>query len=535
MTLVVLAYLGGVLTIISPCILPVLPFVFARADRPFLRSGLPMLAGMVVMFGIVASFATVAGGWVVDANEYGRYAAMALLAAFGITLIFPSVADRVMQPFVSLGAKMSASAERDGGRDALLPSFLLGVATGLLWAPCAGPVLGLILTGAAIGGANIGTSLLLLAYALGAATSLALALLVGGRVFAALKRSLGVGEWIRRGLGVAVLAGVAAVALGLDTGFLTNLSTASTTKLEQSLIDRLQGEQPTRGMMQANNNMMMQAKPKAATEETNIAPEGAFPSLAGATDWLNSPPLTPEALKGKVVLIDFWTYSCINCLRAIPYVRAWAEKYKDQGLVVIGVHTPEFAFERNVANIRKAIASLKIGYPVAVDNDYAIWRAFDNNYWPAHYFIDAQGRIRYHHFGEGEYDRSERVIQRLLAEAGHNALPTELVAVNASGAEAPPSANDDRSPETYLGHNRIDNFASPGGAVFDKNHVYAAGPLQLNQWSLAGDWTINGENAALNASDGRIAFRFHARDLHLVLGPAADGKPIRFRDRKSVV
>ena len=529
MTLVVLAYLGGVLTIISPCILPVLPFVFARADRPFLRSGLPMLAGMVVMFGIVASFATVAGGWVVDANEYGRYAAMALLAAFGITLIFPSVADRVMQPFVSLGAKMSASAERDGRRDALLPSFLLGVATGLLWAPCAGPVLGLILTGAAIGGANIGTSLLLLAYALGAATSLALALLVGGRVFAALKRSLGVGEWIRRGLGVAVLAGVAAVALGLDTGLLTNLSTASTTKLEQSLIDRLQGEQPTRGMMQANNNMMMQAKPKAATEETNIAPEGAFPSLAGATDWLNSPPLTPEALKGKVVLIDFWTYSCINCLRAIPYVRAWAEKYKDQGLVVIGVHTPEFAFERNVANIRKAIASLKIGYPVAVDNDYAIWRAFDNNYWPAHYFIDAQGRIRYHHFGEGEYDQSERVIQRLLAEAGHNALPTELVAVNASGAEAPPSANDDRSPETYLGHNRIDNFASPGGAVFDKNHVYAAGPLQLNQWSLAGDWTINGENAALNASDGRIAFRFHARDLHLVLGPAADGKPIRFR------
>ena len=528
MTLVVLAYLGGVLTIVSPCILPVLPFVFARADRPFLRSGLPMLAGMVVMFAIVASFATVAGGWVVDANEYGRYAAMALLVAFGITLIFPSIADRVMQPFVGLGAKLSNSVERDGGRDALLPSFLLGIATGLLWAPCAGPVLGLILTGAAIGGANVGTSLLLVSYAFGAATSLALALLVGGRVFAALKRSLGVGEWIRRGLGVAVLAGVAAVALGLDTGFLTNLSTASTTKLEQSLIDRLQGEQPTRGMMQPNNNMMMQAKPKA--EETNIAPEGGFPSLAGATDWLNSPLLSPEALKGKVVLIDFWTYSCINCLRAIPYVRAWAEKYKDQGLVVIGVHTPEFAFERNVANIRKAIASLKIGYPVAVDNEYAIWRAFDNNYWPAHYFIDAKGQIRYHHFGEGEYDQSERVIQRLLAEAGHT-LPADLVSVNASGAEAAPSAEEARSPETYLGHNRIENFAAPGGAVFDRSHVYAdtTAPLALNQWRLAGDWTISGENAALNAAGGRIVYRFHARDLHLVLGPGADGKPLRFR------
>jgi cytochrome c biogenesis protein CcdA/thiol-disulfide isomerase/thioredoxin len=536
MTLVVLAYLGGVLTIVSPCILPVLPFVFARADRPFGRSGLPMLAGMAAMFGIVASFATVAGGWVVDANEYGRYAAMALLAGFGIALIFPSIADRAMAPFVGLGTRMSAAAERDGGRDSLWPSFLLGIATGLLWAPCAGPVLGLILTGAAINGANVGTSLLLVAYALGAATSLALALLVGGRVFGALKRSLGVGEWIRRGLGVAVLAGVIAVALGLDTGYLTNLSTASTTKLEQSLIDRLQGEQPTRGMpsnsmmMQPNNSMMMQAKPKPAAEP-NIMPEGGFPSLAGATAWLNSPPLTAEALKGKVVLIDFWTYSCINCLRAIPYVRAWAEKYKDQGLVVIGVHTPEFAFERNVANIRKAIASLKIGYPVAVDNEYAIWRAFDNNYWPAHYFIDAQGRMRHHHFGEGEYDESERVIQRLLAEAGHKELPAELVSVNASGAEAAPSAGDVRSPETYLGHNRIENFVTPGGAVFDESHVYAdsSAPLTLNQWSLKGDWTIGGENAALNASGGRIVYRFHARDLHLVLGPAADGKPIRFR------
>ena len=531
MTLLVLAYLGGVLTIVSPCILPVLPFVFARADRPFRRAGLPMLAGMVVMFGVVATFATVAGGWVVDANEYGRYAAMALLTVFGITLIFPSIADRVMQPFVGLGAKMSAAAERDGARDALLPSFLLGAATGLLWAPCAGPVLGLILTGAALNGANTGTSLLLLAYAAGAATSLALALLIGGRVFAALKRSLGVGEWIRRGLGVAVLAAVVAVALGLDTGFLTGLSTANTTKLEQSLIDRLRPQPPSGGMMQANNDntMMMQAKPKAAAAEPNIAPEGGFPSLAGATEWLNSPPLTPEALKGKVVLVDFWTYSCINCLRSIPYVRAWAEKYKDQGLVVIGVHTPEFAFERNVANIRKAIASLKIDYPVAVDNEYAIWRAFDNNYWPAHYFIDAQGRMRHHHFGEGEYDQSERVIQRLLAEAGHNELPASLVSVNASGAEAAPSANADQSPETYLGHNHFEHFASPGGAVFDQSHDYTGGSLRLNQWSLAGNWTITAEYSGLNVAGGRIAYRFHARDLHLVLGPGADNKPIRFR------
>ncbi len=381
MTLLILAYFGGVLTIVSPCILPVLPFVFARADRPFAKSVLPMLVGMALTFAAVATLAAVAGSWAVDANVYGRAVAMALLAMFGLTLIFPVFADRLMAPLVGFGARLSNSASPAGSQDAsILPSFLLGIATGFLWAPCAGPVLGLILTGAALNGANVGTSFLLLAYAAGAATSLALALAVGGRVFAAMKRSLGAGEWIRRGLGVAVLAAVIAIGFGLDTGFLTRISLSNTSSLEQSLIDRL--------------------KPSAKTDG-NLAVEGGFPSLAGATDWLNSPPLTPQGLKGKVVVIDFWTYSCINCLRSIPYVRAWAEKYKDHGLVVIGVHTPEFAFERNVANVRAAVSDLKIGYPVAIDNDYKIWRAFDNEYWPAHYFIDAQGRIRHSHFGEG--------------------------------------------------------------------------------------------------------------------------------------
>ena len=223
MTLIVLAYLGGMLTIISPCILPVLPFVFARADRPFLKSGLPMLIGMAVTFAVIASLAAVAGGWVVAANQYGRGIAIALLALFGLTLIFPSLADRVMQPLVGLGAKLSAKADDGEQTSSILPSLLLGVATGLLWASCAGPVLGLILTGAALNGANADTSLLLLAYAAGAATSLALALAVGGRLFAAMKRSLGVGEWVRRALGVAVLAAVVAIAFGLDTGFLTRV------------------------------------------------------------------------------------------------------------------------------------------------------------------------------------------------------------------------------------------------------------------------------------------------------------------------
>ena len=540
MILFVLAYLGGALTIVSPCILPVLPFVFARADRPFLRSGLPMLIGMAATFAAVATLAALAGGWAVEANEYGRDAALILLALFGLALLFPGVADRLARPFVALGARLSDKAGEgaaDGG-STVVSSLVLGVATGFLWAPCAGPVLGLILTGAALEGASTKTSLLLLTFAAGAATSLALALLAGGRVFAAMKRSLGAGEWIRRGLGVAVIAAVAAIAVGLDTGFLTRISTASTAWLEQALLDRFKPETTPSvvmngpGMMTGGPamtggpGMMMKAEPEEKSDALPV--EGAVPPLAGVSEWLNSPPLTREALEGKVVLIDFWTYSCINCLRAIPYVRAWSEKYKDQGLVVIGVHAPEFAFEKNVRNVRAAVGDLKIDYPVAIDNDYAIWRAFGNKYWPAHYFIDAEGRIRHHHFGEGDYEESERVIQQLLGEAGKT-VAGDVVAVNAAGAEAEADMANVGSPETYIGYDRAENFISPGGAVEDAGHVYTAATPRLNEWALSGDWTIGKEDAVLNEKGGSIVYRFHARDLHLVLGPGPDGAPVRFR------
>jgi cytochrome c biogenesis protein CcdA/thiol-disulfide isomerase/thioredoxin len=590
MLLFALAYIGGVLTIASPCILPVLPFVFARADQPFVRRGLPMLLGMGLTFAVVATLAAVGGGWAVQANEYGRYIAIALLALFGVTLLFPELSDRLTRPLVALGGRLSESADRNES-GSVWPSLLLGIATGLLWAPCAGPVLGLILTGAALQGANVQTTFLLLAYAAGAATSLALALLIGGRVFTAMKRSLGAGEWVRRGLGAAVLVAVVAIFFGADTGFLTQISLANTASLEQGLVDRIHpasakvAAEPSSSvvmpegggaMMSANPSMMMSAnaptmamtgKPAAEPSSSVVMPEGggammsanaptvamngnpgammkaaeapapkalpvegSLPSLRGAVEWLNSPPLTPEQLKGKVVLVDFWTYSCINCLRSIPYVRAWADKYKDQGLVVIGVHAPEFAFEKNIGNVKQAVAKLKIDYPVAVDNDYAIWRAFNNEYWPADYFIDAKGKIRHHFFGEGDYAESEKVIQQLLAEAGRGNLPVDMVSVSATGAEAASDAADVKSPETYIGFARSENFASPGGAVGDIPHVYATGDLkQLNDWGLSGDWTVGGQSATLNKTDGAISFRFHARDLHLVLGPSANGKPVRFR------
>jgi cytochrome c biogenesis protein CcdA/thiol-disulfide isomerase/thioredoxin len=512
MFLLLLAYFGGVLTILSPCILPVLPFVFARSDQPFRKSGLPLLAGMCITFALVASLATVGGGWAVRANQFGRIAALILFGVFGLTLLFSSLAERLSRPLVQLGNRLSRNSDSSAS---VLNSFLLGIGTGLLWAPCAGPILGLILTGAALQGASAHTAILLLSYAAGAATSLAIALLAGGRLFAAMKRGLGVEEWIRRALGFAVLAAVAAVAFGLDRGVLTRLSLASTGGLEQRLLDRFHpAKQPKRIVL----------------NQTIDVSDSAKPDLSGATAWINSAPLTFAALRGKVVLVDFWTYSCINCLRTLPYVKAWNEKYKDSGLVIIGVHTPEFPFEKDEANVRKAVKDLGVAYPVAMDNDYKIWRSFNNEYWPADYFIDAGGNIRFHHFGEGSYEESEKWIRTLLQEANHAPVPEGPTKIEAQGMEAAPDADDVQSPETYIGYARAENFASPGGFNKDDPQLYKApGGLKLNQWALDGRWKDEDQVATSLAADAGISFRFHARDLHLVLGPSSDGKAVRFR------
>jgi thiol-disulfide isomerase/thioredoxin len=265
-------------------------------------------------------------------------------------------------------------------------------------------------------------------------------------------------------------------------------------------------------------------------ESARLPDEGELPSLDGATGWLNSPPLTPAGLRGKVVVVDFWTYTCINWLRQLPYLRAWAGKYSAHGLVVIGAHTPEFSFEHDADNVRQAVQEMGITYPVATDNDYAVWLAFGNHYWPALYFADAQGRIRHHHFGEGAYGQSEMVIQQLLAEAGSTGAGMDLVEPGADGLEVPADWASLQSPENYTGYERTENFASPGGPVPGQPHVYTIpAELGLNQWALAEDWTMGGEAATLNAASGRLACRFHARDLNLVMGPATPATPVRFR------
>jgi thiol-disulfide isomerase/thioredoxin len=268
----------------------------------------------------------------------------------------------------------------------------------------------------------------------------------------------------------------------------------------------------------------------AAAPVSALPVEGMMPSLAGAVEWLNSKPLDASTLRGKVVVVNFWTYSCINCLRTLPYLKAWQERYGKDGLVVVGVHAPEFAFERDVRNVKRATSSLGITYPVAVDSHYAIWQAFSNQYWPAFYIVDAQGRIRYHNFGEGGYDRSEQVIRQLLAEAGRSQLSVETGGMRGQGAQAPSDQGDLRSPETYVGYRQGERFAAVEPIAPDAVRNYTVfNPSALNTWSLSGRWKIGAERAELADAPGRIVYRFHARDLHMVLGPAAGGKPVRFR------
>jgi cytochrome c biogenesis protein CcdA/thiol-disulfide isomerase/thioredoxin len=399
--MLLIAFLGGILTVLSPCILPVVPFLFARANRS--RSSVFLtLGGMMLTFALVSSLAVVSSDWVIQANNTGRQLALIVMVLFALSLISAKVGTWLARPFVMLGNRIDPAARKMSGPAA---SVLVGVATGLLWAPCAGPILGVILTGAMLQGANTQTSLLLLAYGLGSVLSLGTLIFAGRGLVSRLKPSIPVTGWLRRGAGFAVLLAAAVISTGAGNKLLAGTSSLSATAVEQSILETVP---------KAVDYVISKVK---ADSSMDLGAKGSMPSLSGAVEWLNSAPLSSESLRGKVVLVDFWTYDCINCQHTLPYVNEWAKKYEKDGLVVIGVHTPEYGFEKIIDNVRKQVKQLGIGYPVAIDNNYAIWRAFDNQYWPAHYFIDAKGQIRYSHFGEGRYDTQEKMIQQLLEEA----------------------------------------------------------------------------------------------------------------------
>jgi cytochrome c biogenesis protein CcdA/thiol-disulfide isomerase/thioredoxin len=455
---------------------------------------------MSLTFSLFSALAIVGGEWISQANEVGRILAMALLTVFALSLIFPHLSEKMLEPFTRIGSKISS----DTKGDSVWGSFVIGISTGLLWAPCAGPILGLVLTGAASQGNTAASIGLLFSYSLGAATSLALALVAGNRFLGTLKKFLGVDRVVKKGLGIAVLLGVAAIAFKLDRTLLTQVSKFETVSIENILLKLIAPEQVA-----------------PATVDSGSTP---LPDLTGAIAWLNSKPLSKDDLRGKVVLIDFWTYSCINCLRTLPYVKAWAEKYAGDGLVVIGVHTPEFAFEKSLSNVESAVRDLGIKYPVAVDSDYKIWKAFSNHDWPSHYFVDREGLIRSHHSGEGDYDQSEKEIRDLLAEGGH-ILTAGETKVQATGREETNSLEEVESPETYLGYGRSEGFASSPMALHDQIANYTPPQsLDQNQWALEGKWLVSEEKATAKDSPAKIRFRFHARDLNLVLGGSSHTK-----------
>lgn len=549
MLLLVVAFIGGVFTVLSPCILPVVPFVFARSDQPFVTGRLPLLIGLGGTFALLTGLGAAGLEGAARLSEYGRYVALALFAVFGAALLFPALATRLAQPLTALADRFVA---RSGGSDRsdgsstqgtaaqVGPALLLGAATGLLWAPCAGPILGLILTGAVRHGVTWQTWAALGAYAAGAACSLAIVASLGKRAMDALKRSLGVGEHLRRALGVLVLVTVGAIASGVDTRVLAHLPGSPTEALENRLTGQLNANATAaaasvvtvRQARQSPKASILRVSTSAAAvpPATALPVEGTLPSLDGASAWLNSAPLAPQDLRGKVVVVNFWTYSCINCLRTLPYLKTWAQRYQNDGLVVIGVHTPEFGFEHDAGNVKRALADLGIRYPVAIDNDYRVWNAFGNAYWPAFYIVDAQGRVRYHHFGEGDYGQAERAIRQLLAENGHSTDAHAAHVVQASGAQAPADPADTGSGETYLGYREGRGFASPQALQPDSTASYTLpANLPLNAWALDGRWNIGAESAVPAAPQAGVAYRFHARDLHLVLAPAPDGKPVRFR------
>ena len=395
-----IAFLGGLLTVLSPCILPVVPFLFAGAQRSR-ASILLTLGGMALTFALISSLAVVSSEWVIQASNSGRYVALIVMSVFALSLISARIGDWLTRPFVMLGNRLDPDTRKKAGP---MGSIMLGVATGLLWAPCAGPILGVILTGAMLQGANAQTSLLLLAYGAGSALSLGTLIFTGRGLVNRLKPSIPFTGWLRRGAGVAVLATAAVIATGLDKTLLANTSSEGVASVEKSVLENVP---------KVVDYFVSKVRADSPMEEG----KGAMPSLGGAVQWLNSPELSAESLRGKVVLVDFWTYDCINCQHTLPYVKDWAKKYEKDGLVVIGVHTPEYGYERIIDNVKDQVKKLGITYPVAIDNNYAIWRNFDNQYWPAHYLIDAKGQVRYSHFGEGRYEAQEQMIQQLLQEA----------------------------------------------------------------------------------------------------------------------
>ncbi|CAN5921077.1 hypothetical protein BH11GEM2_BH11GEM2_14840 [soil metagenome] len=416
MTMLLLAFLGGVLTILSPCILPVVPLVFARTGRGFARETGPMLLGLAAAFTAAAMIARATAHWLLVANEIGRDIALAMLAIVGLSLLSVRMDEWLTRPITRAGVSLLGTGSATSpGRN-----VVLGMAIGLLWAPCAGPILGLLIAASATADAPHSAALFL-TFAIGAAVSLAVVNALGVRLLARFKRAGAADVVVRRVLGVATLITVVALTFGWDRALFANGGLVRTASAEELLVSRLAPQAAARPAPGGESLDAFAADETARTASIALPQaDGQLAPFEGGTEWINSTALTPELLRGKVVLVDFWTFECYNCLNALPHVKELYAKYKDRGFVVVGVHTPEFARERVPGNVRREVAKLGITYPVVIDNDNRIWNAYHNQYWPAAYFADATGKMRFYHFGEGRYEEQDKVVAKLLAERDAN-------------------------------------------------------------------------------------------------------------------
>jgi cytochrome c biogenesis protein CcdA/thiol-disulfide isomerase/thioredoxin len=493
LVLLAVGFVAGLVTALSPCVLPVLPIVLAGGASGGRRRPYAIIAGLVASFTIF----TLAAAALLDAlglpRDFLRNLAIALLFLVAATLVSPRLAYLVERPFYFLTRRRVGDA---GG------GLVLGLGLGLVFVPCAGPVLAAISVLAANREVGAQAVALTLAYAVGAAVPL-LAIALGGRRIAAPLRA----SWVRPALGGVVAVTALAIALGADRRFQT--AVPGYTKAVQERVERSAAAERELARLTGSPRTPRRA-------ETELADYGAAPDLREIAAWINTPggrPVSLRTLRGKVVLIDFWTYSCVNCLRTLPYLKAWDTAYRGDGLAIVGVHTPEFAFEHELGNVRRAVRELGIRYAVAVDNDYGTWNAWGNRYWPAKYFVDRRGHVRFAHFGEGEYERSEQVIRRLLAEGG--AAPDQTAAVR--GADAPSGAPV--TPETYLGYERLDRYAgSPIRSDRIARYRFPSAPLPRNHLAYAGPWRVEGERIVASGVGARLRLSFNARDVHLVLG-----------------
>jgi cytochrome c biogenesis protein CcdA/thiol-disulfide isomerase/thioredoxin len=493
--LIAVAFVAGVVTALSPCVLPVLPVVLAGGTGGGSRRPYAIVAGIVVSF---TAF-TLAAATLLSAlglpDDLLRNIAIAVVALVGLSLLWPWLGRQLERPFARFGRR--APGDVGGG-------FLLGLSLGLVYTPCAGPVIGAVATVAATERVSFDAVIVTLAYALGSGVVL-LGIAIAGRRGLSLPRFRRAAPTIRRALGGAVLAVAVLMAVGVDTELRTRVPeyTRALQRLETS------------GTASDRIDALVGPRTGATLAGEKLDDYGPAPEFAGIEGWLNSGPLTMKGLRGKVVVLDFWTYSCINCLRTLPYLERWYEAYRDKGLVLVGVHTPEFAFERDRSNVADAVKRLGLRYPVALDSDYGTWEAWSNRYWPAKYFVDREGRVRFAHFGEGEYKRSERVIQELLAE------PDPGSSFVSDDVEAPVGGMDVGTPETYLGYGRLARFS--GSPVRPDREAEYAFPAYLppNGLAYSGRWTV--EEERIVAGEGaRLRLDFRARSVNLVLGVDAE-------------